>query len=395
MRVGFGVGISYINAPILSGYIDKEEEHEAWLWEDDSYMLWNNNEQVIISYKEEQEAMIESIKQAMVLWYDIKRQGCTNENMAVNPVLKDLSGNGHDATCYNFAWSGMSGIGGIYWEIQPKSNDTDNGQYQCDITVNNNTVTYTFNVTHYGGSQYYSMPYYVRSLGIPETKAKVKCNNDTVIHYRYWDGTKRIDDVISTYNEVITLPEGIVLENDSNRDGFFVNDVTEGTVITIEFIPEYPNALVSDGVDDYCLVEGLSSLSDFTVMFNLQHIVNNAAYKYYFSKGAEGEFNAYMVGNFAQCFNIYGIANNMGNVVSNGINCMTLDGINGTKWMTIGDKSNATDRLTIFTNTNVQGNPTDSYLQYALYSIMLFNRTLTNTEIEWVKSNLIEGDYEL
>lgn len=32
--------------------------------------------------------------------------------MAENPVLIDLSGNGHDATCYNFGWSGMSGVGG-------------------------------------------------------------------------------------------------------------------------------------------------------------------------------------------------------------------------------------------------------------------------------------------
>lgn len=53
---------------------------------------------------------IEAIKSSMVLWYDIKRQGCTNESMAENPVLKDLSGNGYDATCYNFAWTTESGI---------------------------------------------------------------------------------------------------------------------------------------------------------------------------------------------------------------------------------------------------------------------------------------------
>lgn len=51
-----------------------------------------------------------SIFDAMVLWYDPKRQGATNENMAENPVLTDLSGNGHDATCYNFEWTENSGI---------------------------------------------------------------------------------------------------------------------------------------------------------------------------------------------------------------------------------------------------------------------------------------------
>ena len=51
-----------------------------------------------------------AIRQAMVLWYDIARQGCTNEAMKENPVLRDLSGNGHDATCYNFGWTEGSGI---------------------------------------------------------------------------------------------------------------------------------------------------------------------------------------------------------------------------------------------------------------------------------------------
>ena len=50
------------------------------------------------------------IKAACMLWYDIARQGCTNEGMAADPVLRDLSGNGHDATCHNFAWSEESGI---------------------------------------------------------------------------------------------------------------------------------------------------------------------------------------------------------------------------------------------------------------------------------------------
>lgn len=52
----------------------------------------------------------EAIRKSCVLWYDPARQGCTNERMAANPVLKDLSGNGHDATCYNFAWTEESGI---------------------------------------------------------------------------------------------------------------------------------------------------------------------------------------------------------------------------------------------------------------------------------------------
>ena len=35
--------------------------------------------------------------------------GLTNEQMAENPVWKDLTGNGHDLQMKNFAWGGMSG----------------------------------------------------------------------------------------------------------------------------------------------------------------------------------------------------------------------------------------------------------------------------------------------
>lgn len=38
--------------------------------------------------------------------------GLTNEQMAENPVWKDLIGNGHDLQMRSFAWSGMSGVGG-------------------------------------------------------------------------------------------------------------------------------------------------------------------------------------------------------------------------------------------------------------------------------------------
>ena len=38
--------------------------------------------------------------------------GLTNEQMAENPVWKDLTGNGHDLQMKNFGWAGMSGVNG-------------------------------------------------------------------------------------------------------------------------------------------------------------------------------------------------------------------------------------------------------------------------------------------
>ena len=55
-------------------------------------------------------AMPEAIRQSMVLWYDLRRQGATNQSMAADPRLLDLSGNGHHATCQGFAWTETSGV---------------------------------------------------------------------------------------------------------------------------------------------------------------------------------------------------------------------------------------------------------------------------------------------
>lgn len=56
------------------------------------------------------DAMPSAIRSSLVCWYSPKRQGCTNENMAETPVLRDLSGRGLHMTCHNFAWTTESGI---------------------------------------------------------------------------------------------------------------------------------------------------------------------------------------------------------------------------------------------------------------------------------------------
>lgn len=38
-------------------------------------------------------------------------KGATNESLSQNPVLKDLSGKGHDLSLFNFAFNGRSGVG--------------------------------------------------------------------------------------------------------------------------------------------------------------------------------------------------------------------------------------------------------------------------------------------
>lgn len=387
MRVGFGVGISYINAPILSGYIDKEEEHEAWLWEDGSYMLWNNNEQVIISYKEEQETMIESIKQAMVLWYDIKRQGCTNENMAANPVLQDLSGNGHDATCYNFAWSGMSGVGGFKGKASFSGTNRVEGSivytsssiklHTTKILIDNN-----FNFYNYNANIGDTINFIVSGLADGRT-------------VRFGTPNTSFDIYQNGYNTV-TIPE---IPNTSISFGILggIGDVD----VTIEILAEYPNALVSDGVDDYAQVTGLPLLTKergYTVIAKrkwLQDIGRNALvskntiWQTEALGGVDGAFviECNTVGTYS-----FGAPININNKLDteNELVYQTSKSYNGKANITPGDKQD-NNHLCIYSINK----GTTWFSSIALYSFLLFDRDLTADEIEWVKTNLIEGGTEL
>ena len=232
-------------------HIGSKKVKEAWL----------NGRQVYPSEKR--------IMDSLVCWYDPGKQQCTNESMAANPVLADLSGNGHDITCYNFAWTEESGI--------------------------------------------------------------------------------------STTN--------------------------------------YPNALVSDGVDDYAMVEGLPILTDYTVIakrsyqgFEQNLRDNNIALA---GKSTASENGAFMLerllrtGNYSE-YN-FGRYNDI-TLHNNIITYATKFSYNGVQKLNAGELPD-TDTLFLFTKARY-----NSVVQAALYSFLLFDRTLTTAEIEWVKKNMIESN---
>lgn len=206
----------------------------------------------------------QSIRDAMILWYDLKKQGATNESMAAAPTLRDLSGNGHDATCYNFSWTEESGI--------------------------------------------------------------------------------------STTN--------------------------------------YPNALVSDGVDDYCLVEGLPLLNKedgYTVIAKRKRLSNMGCLA---SRRNTDETNGAFVfelsvdGEDKRCDSFGG--RNQISSFADTISWQTKNSYNGEP-ISVGDMED-NDVLRLFLLDHRYHCP------IALYSFLLFNRDLTTEEIEWVKTNLIETE---
>ena len=178
--------------------------------------------------------------------------GLTNEQMAANPVWVDKTGNGHDLQMKNFAWGGMSGVGGYVdnwnssadWSInnycvnshtdhklqlitastvvQMKSNNIYNAENVYKNILNVNGLTEAVNKGSVGGLRI--------SATDPITSKAIKSfsfKTDGIIQISF-------DDVLQDYFVAYLL----------------YGNNTKDIDITIEQLPLYPGALVFDGVDD-------------------------------------------------------------------------------------------------------------------------------------------------
>ena len=232
----------------------------------------------------------------------------------------------------------------------------------------------------YSGSreQYFGETMGFRIAGIPEG-GRVQINS-TNIATAYSDG-----DLYFIYEE------------DVNNTFTIYTYGCAGSTITIDVIPEYPGALVSDGVDDRCFVEGLPTLTDYTVVarrlysgFEQTGNVNaSLASKREAAASEDGAFQfERFSGKNIKTFN-FGASLNIKEAI---------DGSPSVSWQTAGSYNGDalakgveadTQSLSLFC---LRKGSTANTLKAALYSLILFDRTLTDEEIEWVKTNLIESE---
>ena len=179
--------------------------------------------------------------------------GLTNEQMAANPVWVDKTGNGHDLQMKNFAWKGMSGVGGYVGDFSKWVNNRDTTE--IGITKSNSKVIIDVKVSQGSGK---NIVYISKSnLGIS--------NNVTIkITSTYPEGVMKFAN--SASNKYLKLPSnGIITLQDnpeytSNEMHLHLASADLGQ-ITIEQLPLYPGALVFDGVDDYGVCENFPILT--------------------------------------------------------------------------------------------------------------------------------------
>ena len=181
--------------------------------------------------------------------------GLTNEQMAANPVWVDKTGNGHDLQMKNFAWGGMSGVGGYEMNFNLWANNVPS---ISDISMSKTTTSVSVSV---GNSAYNNNLIYIHKNNWDVNKnhwlkvASTYEDGDLAFIFYNNNHTKKIELPANGYANIPAYPEFkgsyMYISTTSNKQGSF----------TIEQLPLYPGALVFDGVDDYGVCDNFPILT--------------------------------------------------------------------------------------------------------------------------------------
>lgn len=167
----------------------------------------------------------------------------TNEILKANPYLQDHSGNNRPLKLNNFMFAAMSGVGG--YDIASTNILPD----RANVTVTDNRIIHITKKL----STTDNMVNIVPANSNPTHKFKVTGLSDgrQVSLVNRNGGFYTFDN--GEHEVTLTYPEGTT----SLYNAIGVTGSTGDMDVTIEFLPKYPNALVTDGVDDYGVVENL------------------------------------------------------------------------------------------------------------------------------------------
>lgn len=165
--------------------------------------------------------------------------GLTNEEMSKNPVWVDKTGNGHDLQMKNFAWAGMSGVGGYVTNKEVYEYDLNKYSYvfiPSESKVHDFYVV--FELTGYDESFEDGFNLDVRST-TQGLKKRVTYTKNGIYTFQYKDEEGLDNLLLVGYNG-----------NGGERSTF-----------TVKFLPLYSGALVFDGVDDYGVCDNFPILT--------------------------------------------------------------------------------------------------------------------------------------
>lgn len=205
----------------------------------------------------------------------------TNEILKANPYLQDHSGNNRPLKLNNFLFAAMSGVGG--YDIASTNILSD----RANVTVTDNRIIHITKKLSTTDNMVNIVPansnptHKFKVTGLSDGR-QVSLVNRNGVFYTFDNGEHEV---------TLTYPEGTT----SLYNAIGVTGSAGDMDVTIEFIPRYPNALVTDGVDDYGVVENFKSLQNYMMFFQCA-IIRPATSKGMFSTTPiEGNIKGWML----------------------------------------------------------------------------------------------------
>lgn len=296
-----------------------------------------------------------------------------SEDASTRDILPDYSGNGRDIRLYNFGFAGMSGYGGYVCNFK-----------EFNISTSATGLTLMKSATR---------------IRIEVTEAFSYSNAINMLS-RLWDAAKgRTVKVTSTYTDIDSIQlqyssQGTYQDIALNDKTFIpaysgtvdnyiyiklTNVISKAGVIDIELLPEYPGALVSDGIDDYgqC-VKDFALPDDYTVVAVRKILSPTSVVA---GKSRDSKNGAFLFEDGNMVYN-YGISTAVTGNIPALFSYQTKSSYNGVE-LNVGDGTDTEeDKFMLF----MMRPNADKWSSVALHSLGIFTRTLTDEEMRVVKN---------
>lgn len=303
-------------------------------------------------------------------------------------ILKDFSGNKHDAYLYGFKGKLNSGVG-IY------AQDFKNWNYGS--AINNNISTKSYNKFHIVKKK--ADNWFGFTIGIPKNNYynqsyKLKFNiNKKIDNIKFsvvsTDGNLQSTQVYSVYindGSIIDVPiiSEEIFNNKEETNIYYDFGTNKDIEIDVELIANYPNQLCYDG-KSYAVAYGLPILTDYTIITDRTWFKDKVkTWSYFADKKKAFVFERTSNG---KSFNAHSFAAETAiELQKDGVSYQTKASYNGNAINYHSDQADNDDKLVIGSTKDSLGN---QCFIGCHGDILLFNRTLTEYEISWVKNNMM------
>lgn len=173
-------------------------------------------------------------------------------------ILKDYSGQGHDIQLYNFGYALQSGYGS--WAQDFKNAKWYAAKDRATIDVYS-TKFIVSSIKSKSACFYYQSIGGEQSFTVPSIKFRVTGLTDGQTLLFNITGTDTGTVQLKFDTDGIHTIDSFEFKGLGNYYGFQFSKLQETCDITVEQIPDYPGALVSDGVDDYGICENFPILT--------------------------------------------------------------------------------------------------------------------------------------